>query len=255
MTGIFVQLGSGTSLHPFKTVKHYDDWLARIDDFVVYVDQAINNMQQGMRQGVVQPRVLMAKVVPQLDSQIVGRAEDSSFYAPIDNMPDEFGDDDRGRLAVAFKDAIESKIIPAYKRLNNFVGDEYLGAARETVGLFDLPDGRDWYAYNVKQITTTDLTPDEIHRIGLDEVERIHSEMHGVMQQVGFEGDLHDFFDFLNADDQFYFDEAEELIQGYRDMSDRIDELSRTLFDVSPKTAFEVRRIESFREKSAAGGQ
>jgi uncharacterized protein (DUF885 family) len=255
MTGIFVQLGSGTSLHPFKTVKHYDDWLARIDDFVVYVDQAINNMQQGMRQGVVQPRVLMAKVVPQLESQIVGRAEDSSFYAPIDNMPDEFGDDDRGRLAVAFKDAIESKIIPAYKRLNNFVGDEYLGAARETVGLFDLPDGRDWYAYNVKQITTTDLTPDEIHRIGLDEVERIHSEMHGVMQQVGFEGDLHDFFDFLNADDQFYFDEAEELIQGYRDMSDRIDELSRTLFDVSPKTAFEVRRIESFREKSAAGGQ
>lgn len=255
MLNRFVQLGSGTSLHPFKTAKHYDDWLARIDDFVVYADQAIENMQEGMRQGVVQPRILMAKVVPQLQSQIVDRAEDSSFYAPINNMPEEFSDDDRDRLAAAFKVAIENKIIPAYQRLNNFVSDEYLGAARETVGLYDLPDGADWYSYRVRRITTTNLTPDEIHRIGLDEVRRIHGEMRGVMQQVGFEGDLHDFFEFLNSDEQFYFDEAEELIQGYRDMSDRISELSKKLFDVAPKTAFEVRRIEPFREKSAAGGQ
>jgi len=255
MMNRFVQLGSGTSLHPFKTVRHYDDWLARIDDFVVYNDQAIENMQEGMRQGVVQPRILMARVLPQLESQIVDRAEDSAFYAPINNMPEEFSDDDRDRLAAAFKGAIENKIIPAYERMSHFVADEYLGAARETVGLYDLPDGDDWYSFNVRRITTTDLTPDEIHRIGLDEVERIHGEMRGVMQQVGFEGDLHDFFEFLNTDEQFYFDTAEELIQGYRDMSDRIEQLSKTLFDVSPKTAFEVRRIEPFREKSAAGGQ
>ena len=255
MVSFFVQLGSGTSLHPFKTVKHYDDWLSRIDDFVIYTDQAISNMQDGMRQGVIRPRILIAKSIPQLESQIFDSADESGFFAPINNMPEDFSDEDRDRLAAAFKDAIQNKIIPAYTRLNNFVGDEYLNAARETVGLYDLPNGRDWYAYNVKLITTTDLTPDEIHQIGLDEVERIQGEMHGVMEEVGFEGDLKDFFEFLNTDEQFYFDEPEQLIQGYRDMSDHISELSKGLFNVFPKTGFEVRRIEPFREESAAGGQ
>jgi len=255
MTNSFVQLGSGTSLAPFKTVRHYDDWLSRIDDFVVYVDQAIENMRDGMRQGVVQPRILMAKSVPQLESQIIDNVEDSAFFAPISNMPGEFSQADRERLTAAFKDAIVNKIIPAYARMNNFVGDDYLSATRETVGLYGVPDGAEWYAYNVKRITTTALTPDEIHQIGLAEVERIHGEMRGVMEDVGFDGDLKEFFEFLNTDDQFYFDESEQLIQGYRDMSDHISELSKSLFDVFPKTGFEVRRIEPFREKSAAGGQ
>jgi uncharacterized protein (DUF885 family) len=251
----FVQLGSGQSLHPFKTVKHYDDWLARIDGFVAYTDQLVENMREGMQKGVVRPRILMEKVVPQLESQIVDRAEDSGFYAPITNMPEDFSDADRARLTAAFTDAIENKIVPAYERMSNFIGDDYLAAARESVGHYDLPDGDAWYAFNVRRITTTDLTPEEIHQIGLDEVARIHDEMRGVMEEVGFEGDLQDFFEFMNTDDQFYFDEPEELIQGYRDMSDRITELSKSLFDVSPKTGFEVRRIEAFREKSAAGGQ
>jgi len=255
MTNSFVQLGSGTSLAPFKTVRHYDDWLSRIDDFVVYVDQAIENMRDGMRQGVVQPRILMAKSVPQLESQIIDNVEDSAFFAPISNMPGDFSQADRERLTAAFKDAIVNKIIPAYARMNNFVGDDYLSATRETVGLYGVPDGAEWYAYNVKRITTTALTPDEIHQIGLAEVERIHGEMRGVMEDVGFDGDLKEFFEFLNTDDQFYFDESEQLIQGYRDMSDHISELSKSLFDVFPKTGFEVRRIEPFREKSAAGGQ
>ena len=251
----FVQLGSGQSLHPFKTVKHYDDWLARIDGFVIYTDQLVANMREGMQKGVVRPRILMEKVVPQLESQIVERAEDSGFYAPITNMPEDFSEADRARLTAAFTDAIENKLVPAYERMSNFIGDDYLAAARASVGHYDLPDGDAWYAYNVRRITTTDLTPDEIHRIGLDEVTRIHGEMRGVMEEVGFEGDLQDFFEFMNTDDQFYFDEPEELIQGYRDMSDRITELSKSLFDVAPKTGFEVRRIEAFREKSAAGGQ
>ncbi len=250
----FVQLGSGSSVHPFKTVKHYDDWLSRIDGFVVYVDQAIANMQEGVRQSVVQPRILMAKAVPQIESQIVDSAQESAFWAPIENMPDEFSNEDRDRLSVAFAEAIENKVIPTYQRIANFVGDEYLASARDTVGLYSLPDGPDWYAYNVKRITTTNLTPAEIHQIGLDEVARIHNEMRGVMTEVGFEGDLKDFFNYLNSDDQFYFGTAEELIQGYRDMSERISELSKSLFNVFPKSSLEVRRIEPFREASAAGG-
>jgi uncharacterized protein (DUF885 family) len=250
----FVQLGSGTSVHPFETVKHYDDWLSRIDGFVVFADQAIANMKEGIQQGVVQPRILMAKSLPQIESQIVDSAEASGFWTPIETMPDDFSDADRARLTAAFRDAIENKVIPAYQRVANFVGDEYMAAARETVGLYALPDGPAWYAFNVRRITTTDLTPEEIHQIGLDEVARIHEQMHGVMEEVGFEGDLKEFFDFMNNDDQFYFDEPDQLIQGYRDMSDRISELAKELFNVFPKTGFEVRRVEPFREASASGG-
>ncbi len=250
----FVQLGSGAAFHPFKTVKNYDDFLSRIDDYIVLNNQMIANMKLGMEQGIVQPRILMEKVLPQLESQVVENVEDSSFYLPIKNMPDEFSDENRERLTAAYTVAIGEKIIPAYQQLGRFISDEYLSAARESVGMSELPNGEAWYAYMVKLRTTTDLTPDEIHQIGVDEVARIHDEMRGVMEQVGFDGDLQDFFEFLNTDDQFYFDEPEQLIQGYRDMSDKIESLAPKLFSVFPKTGFEVRRVEPFREKSASGG-
>ncbi len=254
MTNFFVQLGSGSSLHPFKTVKNYDDFLSRADDFVTNIDLAIDNMKEGMREGIVQPKVLMAKVIPQIEAHIVDNAEESKFWMPITDMPEEFSDEDRERLTAAYKDAIENKFIPAFERLNNFIGDEYIAASRETVGLGDQPNGKNWYAYMVKVRTTTDMTPDEIHQIGLDEVARIHGEMRGVMEEVGFEGDLKDFFDFVNTDDQFFYDDPDDLIQGYRDMSDNIENLAKSIFDVAPKTAFEVRRVEPFREASASGG-
>ena len=254
MMNFFVQLGSGASAHPFKTVKDYEDWLSRVDDFVINVDQMIANMKEGMQQGIVQPRILMAKVVPQLESQLKDDASQSAFYKPISNMPEEFSDADRERLTAAFEDKIASAIIPAYARLNNFLGDEYLAAGRDTVGLYALPNGENWYAYNVRVITTTDMTPDEIHRVGLDEVARIHAEMHSVMEAVGFDGDLKEFFEYVNTDPQFYFEEPEQLIQGYRDMADHINELAKNLFEVFPKTGFEVRRVEPFREQSASGG-
>lgn len=254
MTNFFVQLGSGSSLHPFKTVKNYDDFLSRADDFVTNIDLAIDNMKKGMREGVVQPKILMVKVIPQIEAHIVDSAEESKFWMPITGMPEEFSDEDRERLTAAYKDAIENKFIPAFERLNNFIGDEYIAASRDTVGLGDQPNGENWYAYMVKIRTTTEMTPDEIHQIGLDEVARIHGEMHGVMDEVGFEGDLKDFFDFLNTDDQFFYDEPDDLIQGYRDMSDNIENLAKSIFDVAPKTDFEVRRVEPFREASASGG-
>lgn len=250
----FVQLGSGSSVHPFRTVKDYDDFLGRVDGFVVLMDQAIGNMRIGEQQGVVQPRVLMERVLPQLESQLVDSAEESGFYSPIRNMPEEFGDADRERLTTLYGTAIEEQIVPAYRRMHNFIGDEYLGAARDSVGLSELPNGDAWYAYMVRLRTTTDLSPTEIHQIGLDEVARIHGEMRDVMEQVAFEGNLKEFFEFLNTDDQFYYDEPEQLIQGYRDMAEKIANLAPKLFSVFPKTGFEVRRVEPFREKSASGG-
>ena len=254
LPNFFVQLGSGAAFHPFKTVKNYDDWLARIDGYVVVNAQMIENMKKGMQEGIVQPRILMEKVLPQLESQLVDNVEDSMFYRPIADMPEEFSDEDRERLTAAYADAIENKIIPAYRQLHNFIGDEYLGAARETVGLYALPNGDAWYQHMIKLRTTTALTAEEVHQIGLDEVARIHDEMHGVMAEVGFEGDLKDFFDFVNTDDQFFYDEPDELIEGYRAMGADIDKRAEKLFDVFPKTAFEIRRVEPFREKSASGG-
>ena len=253
-TSSFVSLGSGSGLHPFASVKDYDDFLSRIDGFVIYVDQVIANMKEGAQQGITQPKVLMQKYRPQLESQLVDSAEASGFFAPIRNMPADFSAADRERLTAAYTDAIENKIVPAYERLHNFVGDEYMSAARESYGLLDLPDGADWYAYNVRRITTTELTPAAIHEIGLNEVARIHEEMRGVMQTIGFEGDLNDFFEYVFSDPQFFYDEPEQLIQGYRDMSADIEQRAPELFKLFPKTAFEVRRVEPFREQSASKG-
>ena len=254
ITNFFVQLGSGASAHPFKTVKDYDDFLSRADDFSIIIDQLIVNMKEGMREGVVQPRILMEKLQPQIDAHVVENVEDSNFYSPVKNMPEEFSEQDRERLTAAYEDKIMNTIIPAYQRISNFVGDDYLGAARETVGLYAQPNGVSWYEFMVRLRTTTDMTPEQIHQIGLDEVARIHGEMHGVMEEVGFDGDLKEFFEYMNTDPQFFFDEPEQLIQGYRDMSDHISELSKGLFEIFPKTGFEVRRVEPFREKSASGG-
>ena len=251
----FAQLGSGTSVHPFESVKDYDDFVSRADDFVVIMDQAISNMKTGMKEDIVQPRILMEKVLPQLEAQITDNVEESLFYNPIKNMPKEFSEADRERLTAAFRSAIAEKIVPAYERMHAFISGEYLEAARDSVGMLDLPGGEEWYAFLVRQRTTTDLSPQEIHQIGLDEVARIHGEMQGVMNEVNFEGDLEEFFELLNTDDRFYYDEPEELIHGYRDMAERIESLTPKLFSVFPKADFEVRAVEPFREQSASGGQ
>jgi uncharacterized protein (DUF885 family) len=253
-TSSFVRLGNGNGLHPFETVPNYDDFLSRVDGFVIYIDQSISNMKEGVQQGITQPRAVMRTYVSQIESQLVDSAEESGFYLPILNMPESFSDAERDRLTLAYKDAIETKIIPAYARINNFMGDEYLAATRDSVGLLDIPGGNEWYAHRVWQMTTTDLTPDEIHQIGLDEVARIHIEMRAVMEEIGFDGSLAEFFEFVFVDPQFFFNEPEQLIQRYRDMSAHIEGLAPKLFELFPKTPFEVRRVEPFREASASKG-
>ncbi len=249
----FARLGSGESIHPFRTVKDYDDFLARMSGFAIWVDQAIANMREGLGRGVVQPRVLMEKALPQLAAHVTDDPQQSLFHRPIDRMPDGFGEADRRRLGDAYEAAIRDTVVPAYARLHAFVRDEYLPRARSTVGLDALPDGKAWYAHRVRTITTTDLTPGGIHDIGLREVARIHGEMERIRVAVGFEGDLHAFFDWLETDPRFYFDDPEELLNGYREMKARINGLVPRLFDIFPRADYEVRAVEAFRERSASG--
>jgi len=251
----FAQLGSGNGLHPFKTVKDYEDFLKRVNGFVAWTDQAIVNMREGIAKGYTLPKVLVERTLPQLAAQLVEKPEDSLYWGPIGNLPASFTEGERQQLTAAYRAAITTQIIPSYRRLHDFLRDEYLPKARTSVGLDALPDGKAWYEYNVRNISTTDYTPAQIHEIGLREVERIHGEMRKVMQQVGFEGSLDDFFRFLNTDQQFVHPSREALVAGYVDIKNRVDPQLPKLFEILPKADYEVRAVEPFREKSAAGGQ
>lgn len=247
-------LGSGTNAQPFKTVKDYDDWLSRAGKLPAIFDQAIANMREGIAAGVVQPKVLMEKVIPQLDALIKDKPEETTFWKPIENLPKDFSDADKQRLTEAYRKLIAEQLTPAYTRLRDYTKDEYLPKGRDTVALSALPNGEAWYAYSVKSSTTTDLTPAQIHDIGLKEVERIHGEMREVMKEVGFEGDLKDFFKFVASDKQFEFKNEQALLEAYNAFGESLEPSLDKLFSLKPKASFEIRAVEPFRAESASGG-
>lgn len=250
-----VLLGSGASAQPFRTVKDYDNWLARASRLPVLLDTQIANMREGIKAGVVQPRVVMEKVVPQLDAIITDRPEDSQFWGPVANMPADFPGEEKARLTGAYRDLIANRLMPALRRQRDFIVNEYLPHTRDTVGLDALPGGGEWYAFRVRSSTTTSLAPEEIHQIGLDEVARIHGEMRKVMEQVGFKGTLQEFFRFMQTDKRFEFESEEALLAHYRSLEEKVMAGVPKLFSLLPKAGFEIRPVEAFRAQSAAGGE
>ncbi|NJO13268.1 MAG: DUF885 domain-containing protein [Gammaproteobacteria bacterium] len=249
----FAVMGSGSGAHPFGKREDYETFLKRIDGFIVYLDQAITNMRAGIKAGVVQPRAVMVKVVPQLESLLVSDPEQSVFWEPLKNFPDSVTVAERTRLEGQYREAISKWLMPAYQRLLDFTRTEYLPAARDTVGWSALPRGPEWYAYFVAAYTTTDMKPEEIHQLGLKEVARIEGEMNAVREQVGFKGDLKAFFEYLKTDPKFYFKTPQELVDGYTALKTRIDALLPKMFNDFPKAPYEVRAVEPFRAQSSAG--
>lgn len=250
-----VQLGSGTGAQPFKTVADYDNWNKRADDVVTILDQAIANMREGVAAGVVQPKALMQKVLPQLDAIIKDKPEDTDFWGPIKRMPEDFSEAERTRLTGEYRTMIGERLIPAYRRLRDYIANEYLPACRDSVSRAALPDGEAWYAFNARSQTTTELSPAQIHQIGLDEVARIQGQMRQVMQEVGFKGELADFFKFVKTDKRFEFDSEQALLDSYNALRARVEAGVPNLFSLLPKAPFEIRPVEPFRAASAAGGQ
>jgi uncharacterized protein (DUF885 family) len=181
----FAQLGSGTSAQPFATVKDYEDWLQRAARVPAIFDQAVVNMREGVSKGIVQPRVLMEKVLPQLNANITADPEKSIFWGPVTNMPRDFAQADRERLTAAYRTLISTQLIPAYRRLLGYIADEYLPKTRDTFGMGALPNGAAWYAHKVHDNTTRSLTPAQVHQIGLDEVARIQDGMRAVAKDLG----------------------------------------------------------------------
>ncbi|MEO1173878.1 MAG: DUF885 domain-containing protein, partial [Myxococcota bacterium] len=243
------QLGSGQSAQPFKTAEDFAMWWTRARAVPPLFDQMILNMRAGVERGVTQPKVLMEKVLPQLASLADPNLNESLWMSPLSSAPKELSD----QVTAEHTDVVRNVLLPSYQRLHDFVKDEYIPAARETHGYWDLPNGADWYAFRVKQNTTTDLTPDEIHAIGLQEVDRIHNEMRAVMKQVGFEGSLQEFFDFCKTNPEFYAKSEEELLAGFRALQTELNEKIPQLFDIFPRADYEIRPVEAFRAESSAG--
>jgi uncharacterized protein (DUF885 family) len=227
----------------FTTIKDYANWIARLRAVGVLVDQNIELMQQGMADGWVQPRIIMQRVPAQIETQIVTDPADSGFYRPFLNFPDSISSEDQDRLQQMARKSIAEVVVPAYKKLQTFFVNQYLPACQDTVGAWALPDGRNFYEFRTRLYTSTDMTPDEVHQRGLEEVQRIRGQMQGIIDELEFKGSFRDFLEFLRTDPQFYYQDPEELYQAYLATAKRIDPELVNLFGRLPRNPYGVRPI------------
>lgn len=247
------QFAGGTSAQPFKTEKDYTNFLKRMDQYAVWIDSAMVYMKKGISKGVVLPRALTQKLIPQFSEMATPSIEDNLFYSSIKLMPASFPDSMKEDLTAKYTQTINNKLIPQYKKMADFLRKEYLPASRATSGIGSLPFGKDLYKIYVKQWTTTEMSPEEIHELGLKEVARLNAEMEKVKNQVGFKGTLLAFFEEVrNKKELKPFTEPEQVIANFQSIYDRIKPNVDKLFSLQPKTKFEIRRTEAFREKTAS---
>ena len=247
------QYAGGTSAQPFKTEKDYSNFLKRIDKYSVWIDSAMVYMKRGIEKGIVLPKALTEKVIPQFAEIPTVNIEDNLYYSSIKLMPAIFSDEVKKDLTAKYTAEINEKLIPQFKKMADFLKNEYLPASRSTSGIGSLPFGKELYAVYAKQWTTTDMTPEKIHQLGLEEVARINSEMEKVKTQVGFEGTLMEFFDYVrNKRELKPFKKPEEVIANFERIHSIIKPNVDKLFSLQPKTKFEIRRTEAFREKTAS---
>lgn len=249
----FGQLASGSSAQPFKTVQDYKNWLKRVDDYLKWFDSAEVQMKKGIAAGNVLPKSLIKKVLPQLKAITTTNLDENLFYTPVKNFPDTFSPEDREELMTAYANMVTDKIVPAYQKMYDFMSTGYMDAGRTTSGIEDTPNGKAYYQHQIKLYTTTDMSADEIHKLGLSEVARISKEMEKVKEQVGYKGDLISFFDFVRNDkDLMPFKTAQEVIDNFNRIHEAMQPQLSILFDRKPKTPFEVRQTEAFRAASAS---
>lgn len=247
------QFAGGTSAQPFKTEKDYTNFLTRMDKYSVWIDSAMVYMKKGMKQGIVIPKTLTIKLIPQFAEMATPKIEDNLFYSAIKLMPATFSDAVKKELTTKYTALINDKLIPQHKKMAEFLKNEYLPSSRTTSGIGSFPFGKELYATYVKQWTTTEMTPEEIHELGLKEVARINAEMEKVKTQVGFKGTLLEFFEEVrNKAALKPFKKPEEVIANFQSIYARVKPNVDQLFSLQPKTKFEIRRTEAFREKTAS---
>lgn len=228
---------------PFEKVADFETWLRRMTALPTYLDQYSALLRRAATEHRTQPRVIMERVLPQLEMQLVGRPDDSPFFEKFRHYPDAIPDAQRLRLTSDARRVISDAVIPAYRRFTRVFRDEYLPTCRDTVGIWDTPDGRAFYANRASYHTTTTLTPEQIHEIGLAEVARNRAEMLLVMKEVGFEGTLQEFFVHLRTDPKFYYATPDELFRAYVYASKMIEPELPRLFGKLYRTPYGLRVI------------
>ncbi|PZX47550.1 DUF885 domain-containing protein [Algoriphagus chordae] len=208
-------------------------------------------LREGLEKGIVMPKNTVVQVPAQLQSLISENPDESVFYSPLGAVNEKIDLENPETIQDIARKAVTNEINPALQAFSDFMQNEYIPNTRETFGLSDLPNGAAWYDERVRYNTTTNLTADEIHELGKQEVERIRHEMLGIMEQVGFEGSLNEFNEFMRNDPQFYFDSPEELMMAYRDICKRIDPMLPKLFGHLPRLPYGIKEIPSYVAKSS----
>lgn len=250
----YPDIASGQGAAPFKTVADYENNIKRHRQFAAQLDIAIARFREGMKTGVVQPKLVVRNVIDQLDLQLKAGVDGSAYVGPLKMFPASFSDADKARLTAETTAAVRDAIFPAYTRLRDFLRDEYLPVARESVGLSGMPGGAKLYSYLIESNTTLPLTADYVHKLGLSEVARITREMEAIKTKVGFKGTLAQFFDHLRTGSEFKFKSREEMGDAFRAVGKRVDLRIREQFSTIPKALLEIRPVPEYREKTDAGG-
>jgi len=250
MGGVQQDIAQMMAISQPKNAKDYANMIARLEKTPEVVDQTIAWMRKGMEAGITPPAITLRDVPQQIRNQLVDEADQSPLLGAFKQFPASVDSLQQAALLKQAEAAYSEKVAPAFEKLLVFVESEYLPAARESIAMADLPNGEAWYAYNVKVTTTTDLTPEQIHQIGLDEVKRIRGAMDEIIQSTGFEGSFEEFLVFLRTDPQFYHETKEGLLREYRDIAKRADPELMKLFGKLPRTPYGVLPVPSYAEKS-----
>ena len=250
----YPDFASGKGAAPFRTVADYDNNLKRNAQYAAAYDRVIARFRTGMKQGIVQPRLTVVNMIEQFDNLLKQGVEGSVFYAPVTMFPAAIAAADQARLRAAYAAQVRGVLIPAHRRIRDFLATEYLPHTRDTVGLSALPGGAAYYAYRIESNTTLPLSAGEVHALGLQEVARIAGEMRKQQAAVGFAGTPRQFFDYLRTDPKFAPRSAADVRAGYDAIAHRVDARVREQFALIPKTPLELRQVPAFRERTAASG-
>ncbi len=250
MGGVQQDCAQILEIAPRATVRDYENILARLNALPGLVDQTILLMRKGLESGITPPRITLRDVPDQVANQMNADPDQNALLKPFAEFPLQISEADRTRLRAAAATALKEKVIPAFAKLREFLVKTYLPGARESIGMSELPNGRAWYAFNVRQRTTTTLAPQQIHELGLAEVKRIRAEMDKVITSIGFKGSFADFSKFLRTAPQFYYTNAEALLTGYRDIAKRVDPQLPRLFGRLPRLTYGVQPIPAYAAKS-----
>jgi len=250
-TGPHIDLPQLITFHPYKTRQDFDNYISRLRQFPRVFDQTIANLKTGIEKKIVQPRVVVEKIIPQLETQVVAAPDKSELHKPIDEIPSSIGADDAHRVAKELDEEITSSVVPAYTKLLKFVKEEYLPKSRTNPGIWSLPKGKAMYDYAIRYHTTTNLTPARIHRIGKRELVRINREIRAILRKAQFKGTLQQYNETLRNDKSNFYATGQDLLDGFKRILKQMDAKLSLLFGRLPESEYGFREIEEFRADAA----